>query len=92
MAAVRALFGTTDQGHPVEEAVRRADAAPSGVVVLSGTGDSRLGGAAGDSNVLLAELIRQELRGTARVRLVERRLSSEPPRRVKGRCWSCVSG
>lgn len=56
---------------PVEEAVRRADAAPSGVVVLSDTGDSMLGGAAGDSNVLLAEMIRQQVKGTALVPLVD---------------------
>lgn len=55
----------------VEEAVRRADAAPSGVVVLSDTGDSMLGGSAGDSNVILAELLRQQVEGTALVPLVD---------------------
>ena len=56
---------------PVEEAVRRADAAERGIVVLSDTGDSMLGGAAGDSNIILAELIRQQVAGTALVPLVD---------------------
>ncbi|HSJ29038.1 MAG TPA: M81 family metallopeptidase, partial [Acidimicrobiia bacterium] len=56
---------------PVEEAVARADAADRGVVVLSDTGDSMLGGAAGDSNIILAEMIRQQVEGTALVPLVD---------------------
>lgn len=59
------------QSIPVEEAIRRADAAPNGVVVLSDTGDSMLGGAAGDSNEILAEMVRQEVKGTALVPLVD---------------------
>lgn len=59
------------QSIPVEEAVRRADAAPNGVIVLSDTGDSMLGGAAGDSNEILAELVRQQVKGTALVPLVD---------------------
>lgn len=55
----------------VEEAVRRAELAPSGLVVLSDTGDSVLGGATGDSNVILAELLRQQVQGTALVPLVD---------------------
>jgi microcystin degradation protein MlrC len=54
-----------------EDAVRRADAAPSGVVILSDTGDSMLGGAAGDSNEILAELLRQQVTGTVLVPLVD---------------------
>lgn len=54
-----------------EEAVRRADAAPSGVVILSDTGDSMLGGAAGDSNEILTELLRQQVTGTVLVPLVD---------------------
>jgi microcystin degradation protein MlrC len=56
---------------PVAEAVRQAEQAASGVVVLSDTGDSMLGGAAGDSNEILAELVRQQVSGTALVPLVD---------------------
>ena len=56
---------------PVEEAVRRAEQAERGVVVLSDTGDSMLGGAAGDSNEILAELVRQQVSGTALVPIVD---------------------
>jgi microcystin degradation protein MlrC len=56
---------------PVSEAVSRADAAPRGIVVLSDTGDSVAGGSAGDSVTILAEMIRQRVRGTALVPLVD---------------------
>ena len=56
---------------PVEEAVARAEAAPRGIVVLSDTGDSVAGGAAGDSNVILAEMIRQQIQHTALVPMVD---------------------
>jgi microcystin degradation protein MlrC len=55
----------------VEEAVRRAVSAESGLVVLSDTGDSMLGGAAGDSNVILAELLRRPMDRIALVPLVD---------------------
>jgi microcystin degradation protein MlrC len=44
---------------PVDEAVRRAEAAPKGVVVLSDTGDTVFGGAGGDSNLILESMLRQ---------------------------------
>ncbi len=42
----------------VDEAVRRAEAAETGLVVLSDTGDTVFGGAAGDSNVILESMLR----------------------------------
>lgn len=54
---------------PVEEALARADAAPPGLVVLSDTGDTVIGGAAGDSPVLL-EAIRARGIGPALVPIV----------------------
>jgi microcystin degradation protein MlrC len=43
---------------PVDEAVRRAEAAPEGMICLSDTGDTVFGGAAGDSNVILESMLR----------------------------------
>jgi len=54
----------------IDEAVRRADAASRGVVVLSDTGDTVFGGAAGDSNVILGAMLRQGIRGPAAVPLI----------------------
>jgi microcystin degradation protein MlrC len=56
---------------PAAEAVRRAVAAPAGLVILSDTGDSVFGGAPGDSTVILAELIRQQVPQTALVPMVD---------------------
>lgn len=42
----------------VDDAVRRADQAEDGMVVLSDTGDTVFGGAAGDSNVILESVLR----------------------------------
>jgi len=56
---------------PVEDAIARADAAERGIVVLSDTGDSVAGGSAGDSNIILAEMLRQNVKGTALVPLVD---------------------
>ncbi|MDH3248292.1 MAG: M81 family metallopeptidase [Acidimicrobiia bacterium] len=56
---------------PVSDAVTRAERAESGIVVLSDTGDSVAGGAAGDSNTILAELLRQHVRGTTLVPIVD---------------------
>ena len=55
---------------PPAEAVRRAEAADSGVVVISDTGDSVLGGAGGDSTVLIREMLEQGIAGPALVPLV----------------------
>lgn len=42
----------------VDDAVRMADAAQRGIVILSDTGDTVFGGAAGDSNVILESMLR----------------------------------
>lgn len=55
---------------PVDEAVRAADAAPAGIVVLSDTGDTVFGGAAGDSNLILEAMLRLQIQGTALVPMV----------------------
>jgi microcystin degradation protein MlrC len=54
-----------------EQAVRRAEEAERGLVVLSDTGDSVFGGATGDSTCLLAEMLRQKIIGTALVPMVD---------------------
>ena len=51
------------QAVPIDEAVRQADAAPAGVVVLSDTGDTVFGGTAGDSNLILESILRQTANG-----------------------------
>jgi microcystin degradation protein MlrC len=55
---------------PVEEAVRMADAAPKGVVVLSDTGDTVAGGAAGDSNLILEAVLRLGIRSRALIPMI----------------------
>ena len=55
---------------PYSEGLARADAVPQGVIVLSDTGDSVLGGASGDSTVLLREMLESGIRGPALVPLV----------------------
>lgn len=52
-------------------AVARAESAAEGIVVLSDTGDSVLGGSGGDSTALLAEMIRQGFSGPALATVVE---------------------
>lgn len=54
---------------PVDEALDRAAAASPGLVVLSDTGDTVIGGAAGDSPVLLEAILARGL-GTALVPIV----------------------
>jgi len=58
----------------VDEAVRRADAEPKGVVVLSDTGDTVFGGSAGDSNLLLESMLRQKIRGPALIPMIAPRV------------------
>ncbi len=55
---------------PVDEAILKADAAPKGVVVLSDTGDTVFGGAAGDSNVILEAMLRLRIKGRALVPMI----------------------
>lgn len=54
----------------IDDAVRMADAEPDGVVVISDTGDTVFGGAAGDSNLILEAMIRLGITGTALVPLI----------------------
>src|SRR5690606_30442646 len=46
---------------PPAEAVRRAESAANGLVVLSDHGDSVFGGATGDSTVILREMVTQQI-------------------------------
>jgi len=55
----------------IDEAVRMADQAPQGVVVLSDTGDTVFGGAAGDSNLILESILRQGIQSRAIIPLIE---------------------
>ena len=55
----------------IEEAVTRAEQAERGLVVLSDTGDSVFGGASGDSTCLLGEMLRQQIRKSALVPMVD---------------------
>lgn len=55
----------------VDAAVRQADQAPRGLVVLSDTGDTVFGGAAGDSNLILEAILRLGIRGRAIIPLIE---------------------
>jgi microcystin degradation protein MlrC len=67
--SLRAEFQKKD-AVPVDTAVRMADAAERGVVVLSDTGDTVFGGAAGDSNLILESIIRQGIRSTALIPMI----------------------
>jgi microcystin degradation protein MlrC len=55
----------------VDDAVRMAEAANEGVVVLSDTGDTVFGGTAGDSNLILEAILRLGIKGRALLPLVE---------------------
>lgn len=55
---------------PVDEAVRRAEAAPAGMICLSDTGDTVFGGAAGDSNVILEAMLRLGTQARALIPLI----------------------
>jgi len=54
-----------------DDAIREADATTGGIAVLSDTGDSVFGGAAGDSTVIIAAIQRVGITGTALVPLVD---------------------
>ena len=54
-----------------DEAVRRAEAADAGIVVLSDQGDSVFGGSAGDSTVLLESMLRQRITRPAIIPLID---------------------
>jgi len=68
--SLREDFWVMDSVSP-EEAVKRALDAEKGVVLLSDTGDSVFGGAAGDSTIILKEMLRQEITQTALVPMVD---------------------
>jgi len=53
------------------EAVRRAEAADAGIVILSDQGDSVFGGSAGDSTVLLESMLRQRITKRALIPLID---------------------
>ncbi len=67
--SMRAEFQQRD-AVSVDDAVRMADAAERGVVVLSDTGDTVFGGAAGDSNLILEAILRLGARGPAIIPLI----------------------
>jgi len=54
----------------IDDAVRMADAAKKGVVVLSDTGDTVFGGAAGDSNVILEAILRLGIKSKAIIPMI----------------------
>ncbi|MDP7634910.1 MAG: M81 family metallopeptidase [Candidatus Latescibacteria bacterium] len=68
--ALRESFCRLDSITP-EAAIQRAVDADKGLVILSDTGDSIWGGATGDSNALLAEMIRQQVPRRALITLVD---------------------
>ena len=55
----------------IDDAVRMADQAANGVVVLSDTGDTVFGGAAGDSNLILESILRLGIKSRALIPLIE---------------------
>lgn len=54
----------------VDDAVRKADAAGRGMVVLSDTGDTVFGGSAGDSNLILESILRLGIKSRALIPLI----------------------
>ena len=54
----------------VDNAVRLGDAEPRGIVVLSDTGDTVFGGAAGDSNTILEAVLRLKPKGKVLIPLI----------------------
>ena len=68
--SLRAEFQQKD-AVAIDDAVRMADTTARGVVVLSDTGDTVFGGAAGDSNLILEAILRLGIRGRAIIPLIE---------------------
>ncbi len=54
----------------IDDAVRMADVAKTGVVVLSDTGDTVFGGAAGDSNLILEAILRLGIKSKAIIPMI----------------------
>jgi microcystin degradation protein MlrC len=67
---LRAEFWVSERVPPAE-AVRQADEAPEGLIILSDTGDSVYGGAPGDSTCLLKALLEEKITSTAFLPLVD---------------------
>jgi microcystin degradation protein MlrC len=59
------------QALAIDDAVRLADQAAKGVVVLSDTGDTVFGGSSGDSNLILEAMLRLGIQGRAIMPLIE---------------------
>ncbi len=76
--SMRTDFQRTES-RPVDQAVIDADQAEGGLIILSDTGDSVLGGSGGDSTVILGAILRLGIRGRALVPMIDpvsaRRLS-----------------
>ena len=68
--ALREAFCRLDSIPPAA-AVRQAEQAERGLVVLTDTGDSIWGGATGDSTTILAEMVRQQITSTALVPMMD---------------------
>jgi microcystin degradation protein MlrC len=68
---------------PVDQAVIAADQTDGGLVILSDTGDSVLGGSGGDSTVILEAILRLGIRGRALIPMIDpiaaRRLAKAGP-------------
>ena len=58
------------QAVAIDDAVRAAEAAPRGMIILSDTGDTVFGGAAGDSNLILESMLRLGIASRALVPLI----------------------
>lgn len=74
--SMRARFQVKD-AVAVDDAVRAADAAAKGIVILSDTGDTVFGGAAGDSNILLEAILRLKPEGRALVPLISAKAAAQ---------------
>jgi microcystin degradation protein MlrC len=68
--ALRDRFWVSERVSPAE-AVRQADEAPEGLIILSDTGDSVYGGAPGDSTCLLREMLKQGINGPALLPMID---------------------
>ena len=68
--SMRTGFQRTES-RPVDEAVKNADNSIAGPILLSDTGDSVLGGSAGDSTVVLEALLRLGVRRPALVPMID---------------------
>ena len=68
--SLRAGFMEQDSVSPAE-AVRRAESAPRGLIVLPDVGDTVWGGATGDSTCILEEMLRQGITSTALVPIID---------------------